>query len=638
MLSRRRFRACLLALAALAATLAAPAGAQTLESVLSPGKLIQGHAKYEDDCRSCHVPFDRAGQDRLCMDCHKEVGQDVRDKRGYHGLMKPQACRSCHTEHRGRDMRIAEFDKATFDHGRTDFALRSAHVKVDCAKCHAPGRPWREAPLDCNGCHRKDDVHKGSLGVKCADCHNEANWKETTRFDHSKTRFELTGKHADVKCADCHKNNRYRETPRTCIGCHKSDDKHKGQFGEKCESCHGSRDWKTSTFNHDRDTRYVLRGKHRTAKCDSCHKGNLYKEKLGTACFDCHRKDDKHKGTLGNECGKCHTERDWKEPGGFDHDKTKFPLQGAHIKVECRSCHKSTVFKEAPSTCFGCHKKDDKHENTLGEGCADCHTERDWKATRFDHDRTKFRLRGGHAAPKVKCAACHQDQKSYRRTPLDCHACHKKDDKHEGTQGRRCEQCHTDRDWKTTSFDHGRTAFPLTGRHIKVECGKCHETSRYKDAKKECFACHRKDDKHKLTLGERCEACHSARDWKLWEFDHDRQTEYRLEGGHRRVACESCHARPAPAGRKIAPVSKVCFACHRGDDTHDGAFGSVCERCHVVTNWKEIRTRMGASSGAHASGFMPASDGDGRIDVALLLGGSSHFARRIASEPRARLQ
>ena len=28
--------------------------------------------------------------------------------------------------------------------------------------------------MECNACHKKDDVHKGGLGVKCADCHGES--------------------------------------------------------------------------------------------------------------------------------------------------------------------------------------------------------------------------------------------------------------------------------------------------------------------------------------------------------------------------------------------------------------------------------------------------------------------------------
>jgi hypothetical protein len=99
--------------------------AQTLESVLRPGELVQGHAKWEEECTQCHVRFDRAAQDGCCMDCHKDVGQDVRERKaGYHGRLKPQACRSCHTDHKGRDARIVDLDKKSFDHKQTDYVLQ----------------------------------------------------------------------------------------------------------------------------------------------------------------------------------------------------------------------------------------------------------------------------------------------------------------------------------------------------------------------------------------------------------------------------------------------------------------------------------------------------------------------------------
>lgn len=154
------------------------ARAQGIESIVSPGKLIQAHAKVDDECKNCHMKFDRKAQDGLCMDCHKDVGADVRARNGFHGKMKSQACRTCHTDHKGRGAAIAEFDKNRFDHTATDFALRAKHQKVECAKCHVTGKKFREAPLECNACHRKDDVHKGALGAKCADCHNENLWRK----------------------------------------------------------------------------------------------------------------------------------------------------------------------------------------------------------------------------------------------------------------------------------------------------------------------------------------------------------------------------------------------------------------------------------------------------------------------------
>ncbi len=571
---------------------AGPVAAQGLESALAPGPVIEGHVKAEADCSQCHVRFDRGGQDKLCVVCHKDVGQDLAKKIGLHGKQKLQPCRSCHTEHRGRNANMAPLDTKAFDHKQTDYLLKGKHAPVECKSCHVAGKKYRDASHDCLACHGKDDKHKGTLGKACADCHVEEGWKET-RFDHSKTKFVLTGKHIDTKCDACHKSKIYNEAPSTCIGCHKKDDtkKHKGRYGEKCETCHGTKDWKTTTFHHDTDTKYALRGKHVQAKCDSCHTGHLYRDKLATDCLSCHLKDDKHKGTLGKDCLACHTEKGWKEPGKFDHDKSRFPLRGGHVKPECKACHTTPLYRETPSDCLACHKKDDKHQATLGTACVDCHTDRDWKATRFDHARTKFPLRNGHTAPPLKCEACHKDMRSFRDTPQDCVSCHKKDDKHEAQLGTRCETCHDDRKWTNTRFDHARARFALVGAHVKVECKSCHLTQRYRDASRDCIGCHQKDDKHKARFGEKCESCHNQRDWRLWTFDHARRTDYPLEAGHAKVACEACHVQPAARGKAAAPLDRLCLSCHRRDDVHDGAFGARCEQCHTATRWKQVSNR-----------------------------------------------
>lgn len=576
-----------LGLLALLWLLAGGAHAQSVESVLSPGPISKAHLKWEESCKSCHVPFDRKAQERLCADCHKEIARDLAERSGLHGRQKPQPCRSCHTEHRGREMRIAEFDRRAFDHQQTDYALRGKHREADCAKCHPAERKFSAAPHDCQSCHRKDDVHKGALGAKCENCHEEKSWRET-RFDHSSTRFALTGAHLPARCESCHKTREYKDTPQTCIGCHRKDDKHKSQFGEKCESCHGTQRWRDVSFRHEVDTRYALRDKHRELRCTSCHTGQLYRDKLGSACSACHVKDDRHKGSLGKDCQNCHSERGWKEALRFDHDRSNFPLLGRHAKTACKSCHQSAVFREAPSACVACHRKDDKHQATLGEACADCHTETDWKAARFEHGRTRFPLRGAHAAATLKCSACHADLRSFRNTAQDCLSCHRKDDKHEGQLGARCDDCHNERAWKGTRFDHAKARFALSGAHVVAACKSCHQSARFRDAPRDCAGCHLKDDKHKASLGAACEGCHNTRAWRLWRFDHARQTKFPLLDAHAKLRCDSCHNKSAPTGAKIAPLQSDCVACHAKDDVHDRAFGQRCEQCHQPTRWPLI--------------------------------------------------
>ena len=618
---------------------AMPAMAQNLESVLAPGKLVQGHVKWEEDCKACHVRFDRAAQDKLCMDCHKDVGQDVNTGRGYHGLQlraKPQACRSCHTDHKGRTARIVDFDPQKFDHRQSDFALRGKHVDTACKDCHLPAKQYRDAASDCNACHKKDDVHKGSLGPRCADCHNESRWPEA-KFDHGKTRFALSGKHGEAACGDCHKDKaNYKDAPRTCIGCHKKADDgpkgHKGQYGERCDSCHNAKAWKPATFNHDLDTKYALKGQHKRTACADCHTGPLplYRQKLATDCNSCHKKDDKHEGTLGPRCDSCHSENDWKvdarDKRRFDHDRTDFPLLGKHVETRCDACHKRTKYKEAPKTCIGCHQAHDKHEANLGTDCGACHNERVWKDTkgRFDHDRTRFKLRNAHAKAGLACKACHQSLRQFRHTATDCYSCHKGDDKHETQLGRDCASCHSDRDWKVAKFNHNQTRFALLGRHAAVVCKNCHATPRFKDAPRDCLGCHQKDDSHKQVFGENCASCHNARGWPTWNFDHNTRSRYRLDGAHVKVACEACHTRPAPKGQDAAPLASTCVSCHRKDDVHDGGFGPVCAQCHSTEHWKKLLQRgPRAQAQAQAWPRQPSP----LETLTLALGQASHFAR-----------
>ncbi|MBI5853900.1 MAG: cytochrome C [Nitrospirae bacterium] len=450
----------------IAALLAAAGGAcptaawaESVETALMPGEVIEGHAKWEEDCAKCHMRFNKAAQTSLCLDCHKDVATDVAQKTGYHGRLKEgRACRECHSEHKGRKENIAPITEQTFTHGDTDFPLGGAHAdskKVECRACHKAKAKYRSAPSDCYACHEKDDKHKGNLGLGCADCHTERNWKET-KFDHSKTKFTLRGKHADVKCQDCHDHERYKNTPMDCHACHEKDDYHKGVFGPQCGTCHGERDWKTSSFNHDKDTKYPLKGKHAKTKCESCHKVPVAKGKTPTKCLACHQKDDKHKGRYGEKCESCHVEKDWKAMA-FDHDRdTTYLLKGKHRTTKCNSCHKGHLYKEkTPASCLACHKKDDKHKGSYGEKCESCHMEKDWKTITFDHDRdTRYPLKGKHKT--TKCESCHKGHLYKEKTPTTCLACHKKDDKHKGSYGEKCESCHVEKDWKTITFDHDR--------------------------------------------------------------------------------------------------------------------------------------------------------------------------------------
>jgi len=204
--------------------------------------------------------------------------------------------------------------------------------------------------------------------------------------------------------------------------------------------------WKSVRFNHDKGTKYPLRGGHTKVKCDACHTGDLYRDKLATTCVSCHKKDDPHKGQLGGRCERCHGEAGWRQKVSFDHDLARFPLIGRHAVVPCEECHRSSSFKDAPRLCANCHR-DRHHEGRLGADCSVCHNPNGWARWRFDHGtQARYPLTGAHQG--LQCHGCHTT-KNVSKVALstDCYNCHRADDIHQGAFGRSCDRCHG-----TTSF------------------------------------------------------------------------------------------------------------------------------------------------------------------------------------------
>ncbi len=490
------------------------------EMLLMPGKLTTAHRKFEEHCSACHDIRDRSRQNGLCLNCHKEVAADIRLRRGLHGHMPAMAtskCSACHTEHLGRAADIVGLDPAMFDHALTGFALRGAHAGLVCADCHAPGKPYRAAANTCAGCHAKDDSHGGKLGSDCAKCHGTANWWDA-HFDHGTTAFALRGRHAGLACAQCHIANRYRGTPKECVACHATDDVHHGDRGANCAACHTAGGWRTSRFEHGKETGFALLGAHAHLQCQDCHRSGDLKAKLPRSCIGCHRGEDPHAGRLGSSCGRCHGSSQWR-PTTFDHARdAHWALQGAHAKLDCFECHTASVAaRKLKTTCVSCHKVDDLHRGQLGGDCARCHGTSSWRTgVRFDHGRTRFPLSGLHVV--VPCEQCHLTPQ-FTGTPRNCVDCHAADDIHKGDFGRDCARCHSPVGWSLWRFDHQKeTDFPLTGAHAILGCAACHK--RPADQVKlstDCVSCHLPDDVHLGQFGTDCERCHTTRTFNAAE-------------------------------------------------------------------------------------------------------------------------
>jgi len=563
-------------------------GSFACHAQISPGPLARAHQSLDggSNCTKCHTVSTRSPSFR-CTDCHKEIANELQQNRGLH---------------------------ATFP--------RSSIEGAACIKCHS----------DHNGADFQM-VH----------------WNPTPGgFDHSKTGYNLDGKHVGVGCRACHTAQHIpaqarallttKDLNRTwfgltpgCLNCH--EDKHQGRLGTDCARCHSTLGWKAATvdrqnFDHAK-TQFPLTGEHRYVLCQSCHTPGPDNQPRYTGlkfanCSDCHR--DPHKGEFKQGCDSCHTTTTWKKSSfsaTFDHSKTHFALLGKHVDVPCASCHQGGDFKTPipHDACADCHKPD-PHQGQFAKRadagrCESCHTVQGWSPSTFsvaDHARTGFPLTFPHAA--VKCASCHTPagkETKFKIKFAQCVDCHK--DVHEGQFAaapwrNRCEQCHNAATFTTTSFTldkHQKSSFPLTGGHMAVACNDCHKALSgtkvipFHFENLSCTTCH--EDVHRGQFATRmsardasgnllgCQACHSTKDWKdLSKFDHA-QTSFPLLGSHRAVACADCHKPPnmelTLMHVQFTSAPTKCAECH--ENPHGDQFGARmndCAGCHNSNKWR----------------------------------------------------
>ncbi len=551
---------------------------------ISPGPHARPHAKYEGNanCTKCHASSKDAGMDARCLYCHEAIRTLRSAERGFHARAGRDDCSKCHPDHAGEDFALIDWPKdgpAGFDHrSEVGYELSGKHANVKCRDCHQPKhrsgsyspQSWLGLETGCRPCH--DDAHKSALGPECARCHNSAAWSDVTGFDHAETDFALTGKHAGMACAKCHRPQ-------------------------------GGSTTVLKPLPH--------------AECSSCHK-------------------DAHDERLGPKCAACHVTDGFRmvARGAFDHDKTRYPLRGAHRAVACATCHdpkKPGSAKPAFASCGGCHADRHAGQGTLAGksvDCAACHDVSGFKVPAFTvirHAATPFPLDGKHAA--VPCAKCHHPKGPpdpqhgaagvvMRPRHDSCATCHA--DAHGGQFAARpdkgaCESCHTTAGFvpsRMTAADHAKLKVTLDDAHGRIPCAACHGVARAGSVKlvftgleTDCAGCHK--DPHRFP-DRACTPCHTLRAFvpsTVGPGEHARFG-FRLDGAHGAVPCALCHLElkataprvsslvNAPGTLRALPFRdprRACADCHAGP--HGTQFASRkdagrCDACHDVSAFK----------------------------------------------------
>ena len=367
-------------------------------------------------------------------------------------------------------------------------------------------------------------------------------------------------------------------------------------------------------------------------KCTQCHV--LGEKETTSKCLECHKEIksliDQEKGyhasveVKGKKCAECHGEhfgRDFKiirfDQDKFDHELAGFELVGKHATIKCAECHKSELittkmsqrketgtFLGMGTECLACHE--DVHQNTLSKNCTSCHNQDAFKpATVFDHAKTDFVLVGKHK--EVDCAKCHlttvQNGKKFQQFAgvafSTCTSCH--EDVHQNKFGNDCLKCHNQFSFKTANtsknFNHNKTDYPLLGKHLSVDCKKCHTNGNFTKTLKfsRCTDCHK--DYHegqfrKNKAAPDCAECHSVNGFttSFFSIEKHNKTQFALEGAHMATPCLACHKTNEKWNFRIA--EHRCVDCH--ENIHLNLMDkeyipeSDCKACHSVNIWKEI--------------------------------------------------
>lgn len=472
---------------------------------------------------------------------------------------------------------------------------------------------------------------------------------------------DLTRSHANLEgisnCTQCHTLGEKVSNDK-CLACHKeikglisrqagyhASKEVRGKGCAECHSEHHGRNFDMvrfdeANFNHNL-VGYELTGAHRRIDCRDCHIPDLIDEPdlkkrketflgLNRDCAACH--DDYHQKTLSNNCASCHTTDAFAPASKFDHSRTEFTLSGKHKEVACIDCHQKEtrngkvfqVFAGVESgNCNSCHS--DAHQNNLGQNCKECHTEQSFtslaRIKNFNHSQTNFQLKGAHN--RINCAACHnmdalperifQDRLGVHAN--DCNTCHQ--DVHDAKFGANCVECHNEQSFQRVSmarFNHGLTDFTLKGKHVVVDCRKCHVESYLKPLPHNlCASCHSDYHEGQFILKNYksdCADCHIEDGFEItsFTFEDHANTIFPLEGAHLATPCFACHQKESGAKWQFANIGIRCANCH--EDVHAGYLkekyypAQSCEHCHSAENWEENHFNHNLTgfglSGAHA--------------------------------------
>lgn len=180
--------------------------------LVSPGPMSRSHAHLADRCAACHTPYQRI-RGTACVRCHALADRLLAEERSrFHGFVP--SCVECHREHDGG------LRPTSMDHAALERLLRERL-----------GDAVAGESLACEGCHRVEEPHGGTLGAGCDACHRDSTW-QVAGFTHPSPRAR--------DCGRCH-----REPPSHRMEHFQMSQRWAGveTVVERCWACHQTTAW-----------------------------------------------------------------------------------------------------------------------------------------------------------------------------------------------------------------------------------------------------------------------------------------------------------------------------------------------------------------------------------------------------------
>jgi nitrate/TMAO reductase-like tetraheme cytochrome c subunit len=363
----------------------------------------------------------------------------------------------------------------------------------------------------------------------------------SSKFDHLKTGFPLTGAHTTVRCESCHTSGVFKGTPKDCRTCHSPGGKQSQNAvllpGNhipttlSCESCHGTQSFTSVKFSH---TTGISAGQ----SCAACHDGVHAQGKSAT-----------HITTTAG-CESCHKTAAW--------DGAKPPHDGFNASTNCASCHNGS----------GATGKASGHI-PVSANCFSCHAVSGWKPTKWAHTQV---------AVKGVCSTCHSgsyppaDGKPGNHIPYASLT---------GVNVSNCDSCHTG---GYSSWNPGKFHSNVT---VSTQCATCHLSGAYGLTAKPSDTIH-----SQVTGG--CETCHSSTNsWTSSSSGAGIKVDHSTFNAS--TNCASCHNGSTATGKASTHMptfaAPTCFSCHgvtnwtttkwaHSESLNKVTVKGVCSTCH----------------------------------------------------------